>query len=117
MIRDVVAANKISWDPSLSIQLQSANRSLSQICGLAKNVPFILGDITVLFQVHIMETTQYNILLERPFDAITKSTIVNIREGNQIINITCPNTEMRAAIPTYKKGSLPRKPETLAHFH
>jgi len=29
MTRDVAAANKISWDPSLSIQLQSANGSLS----------------------------------------------------------------------------------------
>jgi len=45
--RDMAAANKISWDPSLSIQLQSANKSLSQICGLAKNVLFMLGDIPV----------------------------------------------------------------------
>jgi len=29
MTREVVAANKITWDPSLSIQLQSVNRSLS----------------------------------------------------------------------------------------
>jgi len=31
MTRDVVAANKISWNPSLSIQLQSANGSLCYI--------------------------------------------------------------------------------------
>jgi len=77
MTRDVAAANKISWDPGLSIQLQSANGSLSRTCGLAKNVPFTLGDITVLLQAHIMETVPYKILLGRPFDAITKSTIVN----------------------------------------
>jgi len=117
MMRDVAAANKISWDPSLSIQLQSANGSLSRTCGLAKNMPFMLGDVTVLLQVHIMEMALYKILLERPFDTITESTIVNDREGNQTINITCPNTGTRAAIPTYKRGSLPRKPETLAHFH
>jgi len=29
MTRDVTAANKISWNPGLSIQLQSANGSLS----------------------------------------------------------------------------------------
>jgi len=102
MTRDVAAANKISWDPGLSIQLQSANGSLSRTCGLAKNVPFTLGDVTVLLQAHIMETVPYKILLGRPFDTITKSTIVNDREGNQTINITCPNTETRAAIPTYK---------------
>ena len=102
MMRDVVAANKISWDPGLSIQLQSTNRSLSRTCGLAKNVPFMLGNVTVLLQVHIMETAPYKILLGRPFDTITESTIVNDQEGNQTINITCPNTGTRAAIPTYK---------------
>ena len=54
MTRDVAAANKISWDPGLSIQLQSANGSLSRTCGLAKNVPFTLGDDIVLLQAHIM---------------------------------------------------------------
>jgi len=117
MTRDMAAANKISWDPGLSIQLQSVNGSLSRTCGLAKNVLFILGDITVLLQAHIMEMAPYKILLGRPFDAITESTIVNDREGNQTINITCPNTGTRAAILTYKRGSLPRKPETLAYFH
>ena len=102
---------------SLSIQLQSANGSLSQTCGLAKNVLFTLEDVTVLLQAHIMETAPYKILLGRPFNAITESTIVNDQEENQLINITCPNTETRAAILTYKQGSLPRKPETLVHFH
>jgi len=77
MMRDVAAANKISWDPSLSIQLQSANESLSQTCRLAKNMPFTLGDVTVLLQAHIMEMAPYKILLGRPFDTITESTIVN----------------------------------------
>jgi len=112
----VAAANKITWDPSLSIQLQSANGSLSRTCGLAKNVPFTLGDITVLLQAHIMDVAPYKILLGRPFDTITESTIVNDCEGNQTINIMCPNTGTRAAIPTYKRGLLPKKPEFLAHF-
>jgi len=88
------------------------NRSLSQTCGLAKNVPFTLGDIIMLLQVHIIEIALYKILLGRPFDAITKSMIVNDQEGNQTINITCPNTGMRAAIPTYKRVSCQgRNPE------
>jgi len=111
--RDVAATNKISWDPGLSIQLQSTNRSLSRTCRLTKNVLFTLGDVIVLLQAHIMEIAPYKILLGRLFDAITESTIVNNREGNQTINITCPNTGMRAVIPIYKRGLLPRKPETV----
>jgi len=45
----------------------------------------------------IIEMVPYKILLVRPFDAITESMIVNDREGNQTINITCPNTGTRAA--------------------
>ena len=63
-----------------------------------------MGDVTVLLQVHIMEIALYKILLERPFDTITESTIINDWEGNQTINIMCSNTGMRAAIPTYKQG-------------
>ena len=48
MTKKVAAANKVSWDPSLSIQIQSTNRLLSRICGLARNVSFTLGEITVL---------------------------------------------------------------------
>jgi len=92
------------------------NGSLSRTCGLAKNMPFTLGDVMVLLQAHVMDVAPYKILLGRPFDTITESTIVNDREGNQTINIMCPNTGTRAAIPTYKWGSLPRKPESLAHF-
>jgi len=97
--------------------LQSANRSLSRTCGLAKNVLFTLGDVMVLLQAHVMDVAPYKILLGRPFDTITESTIIYDHEGNQTINITCPNTGMRAAIPTYKRESLSRKPESLAHFH
>jgi len=78
----VAAANKITWDPLLSIQLQSANGSLSRTCGLAKNMPFTLGDVTVLLQAHVMNVAPYKILLGRPFDTITESMIVNDREGN-----------------------------------
>jgi len=116
MTREVAAANKITWGPLLSIQLQSANGSLSRTCGLAKNVPFTLGDVTVLLQAHVMDVAPYKMLLGRPFDTITESMIINDREGNQTINIMCPNTGTRAAIPTYKRGSLPRKLESLAHF-
>jgi len=42
MTKKVATTNKVSWDPSLSIQMQSANGSLSRTCRLARNVPFTL---------------------------------------------------------------------------
>jgi len=116
MTRKVAVANKVSWDPSLSIQMQSANGLLSRTCGLARNVPFTLGGVTVLLQVHIIEKVPYTVLLGWPFDSITESRVINDREGNQTVHITCPNTGTMVVIPTYKRGELPRKVDALSNF-
>lgn len=63
MTKKVAAANKVTWDPNLSIQMQSANGLLSRTCGLARNVLFILGGVTILLQVHIIEEALYMVLL------------------------------------------------------
>ena len=116
MTKRVTAANKVTWDPNLSIQMQSVNGSLSRTCGLARNVPFTLGGVTVLLQVHIMEEMPYTVLMGRPFDSITESRIINDREGNQTVCIICSNTGMMVTIPTYKRGALPRRVDSLANF-
>jgi len=116
MTKKVAATNKVSWDPSLSIQMQSANGLLSRTCGLARNIPFTLGGVTVLLQVHVMDAAPYTVLLGWPFDTITESRIVNDKEGNQTVCITCPNTGTKVAIPTYKRGELLWKMENLANF-
>jgi len=102
MTRKVAATNKVSWDPSFSIQMQSTNGLLSRTCGLARNVPFTLKRVTVLLQVHVIDVAPYTVLLGQPFDIITESRIVNNKEGNKIVYITCPNTGAKIAIPTYK---------------
>jgi len=84
--------------------MQSANGSLSRTCGLARNISFTLGGVTVLLQVHIMEEAPYTVLMGRSFDSITESRIINDREGNQTVCIICPNTGATVTIPTYKRG-------------
>ena len=116
MTKKVATTNKVSWDPSLSIQMQSANGSLSRTCRLARNVPFTLEGVTVLLQVHVMDMAPYTILLGWPFDTIMESRIVNDKEGNQTVCITCLNTRTKVAIPTYKRGELLWKVENLANF-
>ena len=53
MTKKVATANKVSWDSSLSIQMQSANRLLSRIYRLARNISFTLEGVMVLLQVHV----------------------------------------------------------------
>jgi len=116
MIKKVAATNKVAWDPNLSIQMQSANGSLSRTCGLARNVPFTLGGVTVLLQVHIIEEAPYTVLMGQLFNSITESRIINNREENQTVCITCPNTGVIVTIPTYKRKALSRRVNSLANF-
>ena len=83
----------------------SANGGVDQSLGLAQNVPFVVEDITVCLQIHILRNPAYDILLGRPFDILTQSIIQNFADENQTITIIDPNTRRKATIPTIPQGS------------
>jgi hypothetical protein len=45
MAKDVTVRLKVPWNPEILIYMQSANRQLEKILGLAWNVPFLLLDL------------------------------------------------------------------------
>ena len=106
---DVEVAKKlaISWDPDIKIQMQSANKTVEQTLGLAKNVPFIFGNVTVYLQVHVITDPAYKVLLGRPFDVLTESVVHNFKDGGQTVLVTDPNTRKRCVLPTYERGKPP----------
>jgi len=57
--------------------MQSVNRSLFRICGLARNILFTLEGVTILLQVYIMEKVPYTVLIGQLFDSIIESKIIN----------------------------------------
>ncbi len=95
----------LHWDPDIVIYMQSANRSIEKSLGLARNVPFVFGDMTVLLQVHIIREPAYDLLLGRPFDTLTESQISNFADGGQTLTLTEPMTKRRVTIPTYQRGT------------
>jgi len=97
----------VSWDPDIKIQMKSANKTVEETLGLAKNVPFIFGDITVYLQVHILTDPAYKVVLGSPFDVLTESVIHNHRDGGQTVVVTDPNTRRRGVLPTYERGRPP----------
>jgi hypothetical protein len=107
MAKDVAVDLEIPWDPDITVQMQSANRSLEQTLGLAKNVPFLFGHITVYLQIHIMARPAYKVLLGRPFDTITESVVKNARDGGQSLTLTDPNTGERCVMHTHERGKAP----------
>jgi len=84
--------------------MMSANGELDSTCGMARNVPVQIGDITVHFQIHVLEEAPYDMLIGRPFDALTQSIVENDKNGGAIITMTDPNTGHKCTIGTYARG-------------
>jgi hypothetical protein len=94
----------VMWDPDLQIYMESAGGQKTKSKGMAKNVPFLFGDITVYLQVHIIDQPAYDVLLGRPFDVLTGSTVSNATSGAQTLTICDPSTHRRCVIPTHARG-------------
>ena len=107
---------KIAWDPNITVHMESANKSLQETLGLAKNVPFVFGRSTIYLQIHIMDKPAYQVLLGRPFDSITESLVKNEKDGNQTLILTDPDTGAKCTMMTHERGKKPtmlEKPENI----
>jgi hypothetical protein len=111
MSLDSAKQQGLIWDPGLRIFMESANKTMEESVGMARNVQFRWGSLTVYLQVHIIKNPAYQVLLGRPFDLLTKSQVENSTDGSQIVTITDPNTGKRCAIPTFNRGDIRRKME------
>jgi len=92
------------YDPTITLRMQSANGAITPSLGLARNVPFRIGDIVLYLQVHILRNPAYDVLLGRPFDVLTQSVIHNYANEDQTITIRDPNTGKAVTVPTVPRG-------------
>lgn len=109
MSEAVAMKTGLTWDLDVTIEMQSTNRSTNRTLGLARNVPFSFGGLTVYLQVHILRHPAYTILLGRTFDTLTKSAIQNEADGTATMKIIDPNSDRKAVVPTFERGKGPRK--------
>jgi hypothetical protein len=98
------------WDPKVQIYMQSANGTMEQSVGMARNVPFKWGSMNVYLQVHIISNPAYKVLLGRPFDVLTNSQVENSADGGQVVTMTDPNTGRMYAVPTFDRGTSKQAP-------
>lgn len=97
----------LTWNPNITINMQSANGNVERSLGLAENVPFTFGTVTVYLQVHIIRHPAYRVLLGRPFDVLTSSEIKNSSDGDMRLIVNDPNSDRRVVLPTYRRGESP----------
>ena len=94
----------LAYDPSIVLNMQSANGNINQSLGLSRNVPFQIGSITFYLQVHVIHSPAYDVLLGRPFDILTESVVRNFANEDQTITIHDPNTGQRVTVPTLPRS-------------
>jgi len=104
MSEDVCHELSLAYDPTVILNMQSANGGVDPSLGLARNVPFLIGPLTFYLQVHVIRRPAYDILLGRPFDCLTESIVKNFRNEDQTITVHDPNTQRIATIPTIPRG-------------
>ena len=88
--------------------MQSANREVDETLGLARNMPILIGDITLYVQFHIVRNLAYNMLLGRPFNILVESIIWNYSNKDEMITIHDLNSGRIATVPTFPRGTHPR---------
>ncbi len=117
MSEEVCHELSLIYDPSITLNMQSANGTVDKSLGLARNVPFRIGNLTIYMQVHIIRAPAYDVLLGRPFDILTESIVRNHRNEDQTITITDPNTGQVVTVPTLPRGSVRFTGHDQAGFH
>ena len=105
MSEQVWTAHTLCYDPTIRLHMVLANGGVDQSLGLACNVPFLVGTITLYLQVHVLHAPAYDILLGRLFDVLTQSIVRNFTDENQTITILDPNTSRKATVPTILHGT------------
>jgi hypothetical protein len=105
MSHAVWMALKKELNPSHTVSMQSANSTVDRSLGIVENLSFRFGTIELQLQVHVIDDPAYDILLGRPFDVLTKSSIKNFRNEDQMITISDPNDSSRVAtMQTHARG-------------
>ena len=112
----IIAMKESIWEQlgnnlqtDMSIKMESANATITPTAGRLRNVRFTFGDLDIFLQVQVMRHAPYDVLLGRPFETLTSSTIKNWSNGDQHLTITDPNSGRTVTIPTHERKRARRK--------
>jgi hypothetical protein len=103
----IVAMNNIIWEKlsnnlqvEQALKMEATNSTITKTHGCLHNVRFTFNDIDIYLQVQVVPNTPYDILLGRPFYALTECITKDFANGDQHLTITDPNTWQCVMIPT-----------------
>jgi hypothetical protein len=109
MSKKAAVESGLNWSPDVRIKMESASSHHELTLGLARNVVFAIGGLKFFLQIHILPNPPYRMLLGKPFDRLTTSTVKTFADGNTEVTLTDPNTKRSVVVPTYKRGCGPEQ--------
>jgi hypothetical protein len=103
----VTAMRKDLWErlglplkSDMVMVMEAANDTRSTTLGLLQDLKFAFGPVEICLQVQVVEKAPFEVLLGRPFFALTACFTKDFQTGDQHITITDPNTRQVVTIPT-----------------
>ena len=119
----VVAMSQSTWeavgkplDPTLVMHMEVANGQTSHTAGVMLNFPVIIAGLTFHLQIQVVENAPFDILLGKPFYALSRAMIFTELDGRTLVTLTDPNTHQKATVATRKRvlTSKKRFPDALS---
>jgi hypothetical protein len=81
--------------------MESANNTRNHTLSLIQNVRLTLGPISLLLQIQVIEDAPFEVLLGRPFFALSSCITEDSTNGESYITIRDPNMGERAKFFTH----------------
>jgi hypothetical protein len=103
MRKDIWERLNAPLSPDRAIPLQSANSTTTMTCGQVRDHPVRLGPITVYLQIQVVENAPFEVLLGRPFFAVTSCSETSTPDGNHEIHVKDPCTGLPYVFPTHPR--------------
>jgi hypothetical protein len=106
----IVAMNSMIWEKlgnnlqvERALKMEAANSTITKTHGRLRNIRFTFDDIDIYLQVQVMPNAPYDILLGRPFYALTECTTKDFANSDQHLTVTDPNTRQCVMILTKER--------------
>ena len=100
MHKDVWEKLNVPLTESKSMEMESANSTITRTMGLVENFPVTFGPKTVKLQIQVVDKAPFEVLLGRPFFAAFGCDEYNTPEGSHELGIVNPNTGLKVKIPS-----------------
>jgi hypothetical protein len=82
------------------LTMESVNTSTNETLGVIENLPLDFGVGEMLFQVQVVPTANFDVLLGQPFFTLTSCRTEDLPNGEQDVTLTDLNTGKVICIPT-----------------